>query len=59
VTSARCQRVTATFADASYLVSLRQAFAALNMVVLVASSAEWTLNIATVALEASIDYLDV
>jgi saccharopine dehydrogenase (NAD+, L-lysine-forming) len=53
------QRVTGAFADASCLASLRQAFAAVDMVVVAASSAEWVQNVAIAALEAGIDYLDI
>ncbi len=53
------QRVTGIFVDAAEPSSLRQAFAGVDMVVVASSTVEYAGNVATAALEAQIDYLDV
>ena len=52
-------RVTGAYADASDMTSLRQAFTDIDFVVVASSTAQYTREVATVALEAGIDYLDV
>jgi len=53
------ERVSSQRVDASDPVSLRQSFTGLDMVVVVSSTAEYTKQVATAALEAGIDYFDV
>lgn len=53
------KRVCSTYADAADPVSLAQALAGVSMVVVASSTADYTANVATAALEAGIDYLDV
>lgn len=52
-------RVTSTHADASDVASLNQAFEGVDLVVVGSSTAKYAREVATVALEAGIDYLDV
>jgi len=52
-------RVSGVYADASEMTSLRQAFTDVDFVVVASSTAQYTREVATVALEAGIDYLDV
>jgi hypothetical protein len=52
-------RATGAYADASIPSSLRQAFKDVDLVVVASSTSEWVDNIASAALEARIDYLDV
>lgn len=53
------QRACGTYADAADPASLAQALAGASMVVVASSTADYTTNVATAALEAGIDYLDV
>lgn len=53
------QRACGAYADAADLASLAQALAGIDMVVVVSSTAGYTANVATAALDAGIDYLDV
>jgi len=53
------ERVEATYADASDMVSLEQAFRGVDFVVVASSTAKYAKEVATAALEAGIDYLDV
>jgi saccharopine dehydrogenase (NAD+, L-lysine-forming) len=53
------ERVHAVCADASDPVSLRKAFAGMDMVVVASSTAEYVEQVARCALEAGTDYLDV
>ncbi len=52
-------RVAETYADASDIASLRQAFEDVDLVVVASSTAKYAQEVATTALEAGIDYLDV
>lgn len=53
------ERVTAAYADASDVASLRRVFRGVDMVVVAASTAAWTQHVAGEALSARIDYLDI
>jgi saccharopine dehydrogenase (NAD+, L-lysine-forming) len=52
-------RVKGVYADAANITSLRQAFKGIDFVVVASSTAQYTKEVATVALEAGVDYLDV
>lgn len=52
-------RVTGVYADASDMDSLRQAFDQIDLVVVASSTAQYTRQVATVALEARVGYLDI
>jgi saccharopine dehydrogenase (NAD+, L-lysine-forming) len=52
-------RVTGRYADASDASSLRQAFTGVDLVVVASSTSEYVRMVATAAIKAGIDYLDV
>lgn len=52
-------RVSATYADASKLESLKQVFKGIDSVVVASSTSQYTKEIVTVALDTGIDYLDI
>ncbi|HSB67550.1 MAG TPA: saccharopine dehydrogenase NADP-binding domain-containing protein [Anaerolineales bacterium] len=52
-------RVQAVSVDASNLESMLQAFRGIDIVVVASSTTQYTLQVATAALEAGVDYLDV
>jgi saccharopine dehydrogenase-like NADP-dependent oxidoreductase len=53
------ERVAGITADASDTVSLKRAFQGVDLVVVASSTARYTRQVATTALEAGIDYLDI
>nr|MBC8228153.1 hypothetical protein [bacterium] len=52
-------RISARYADASDVESLRKAFRNIDFVLVAATTTKWAKQIAETALEASIDYLDI
>ena len=58
-TSFSGNRVSGVYADASDIVSLRQAFTGVDLVIVASSTTAYTRQIATMALEAQIGYLDI
>lgn len=52
-------RISARYADASNLESLRKAFDGIDLVLVAATTTKWAKQIAETALEANIDYLDI
>ncbi len=52
-------RISARYADASNVESLRKAFHDIDFVLVAATTTKWAKQIAETALEASIDYLDI
>lgn len=53
------QRVSAGYADASDVASLEKAFAGVDLVIVASSTAKYAREVATAALAAGIDYLDI
>jgi saccharopine dehydrogenase (NAD+, L-lysine-forming) len=55
----QCQRVSAVFADAAAVESLKSAFAHADLAIIASSTARFTPEIATAALASNCDYLDI
>jgi saccharopine dehydrogenase (NAD+, L-lysine-forming) len=53
------ERISARYADASDVESLRKAFRGIDFVLVAATTTKWAKQIAETALEAGIDYLDI
>jgi saccharopine dehydrogenase-like NADP-dependent oxidoreductase len=53
------ERVSARFADASDVESLRKAFHNIDLVLVAATTTQWARQIAETAIESGIDYLDI